>query len=206
MLCIWRFARWLIPSAVAIWCRENFVHLAVAAVLGLGELGALRAAQQLVRMVNVLIQAFENIVPMRAGAAFAGRGFAGLIDFIDCFVLRYSVAIALMLAVIAVCGSELLMFVYGSEFGGYGQYVAAYAAVMLLYLVKNTLATILRAMETTVFEFYSSVSGGIIIAIIALPLVKSFGMPGAFISLAVFECVMILCLSFGFGRRHVARM
>ena len=202
----WRFSRWLIPSAVAVWCREYFVHTAVAAVLGLSELGAIRAAQQLVRMVNVLILAFENIVPMRAGAAFSVNGFAGLVDFIDSFVLRFSAAIALVLVTIALIGGELLGIVYGAEYGGYGQLVAAYAAVMLLYLVRNTLATMVRAMETTVFEFYSSVSGAILITTAALPLVTLFGMPGAFISLAIFECVIILCLSFGFGRRHVARM
>jgi O-antigen/teichoic acid export membrane protein len=202
----WKFSRWLIPSAVAMWCRENFIHTAIAASLGLSELGALRAAQQLVRMVNVLIQAFENIVPMRAGAAFSGDGFAGLVDFIDVFVLRYLAAIACVLAVIMVFGGDFLILVYGVEFGGYGQLVTAYAAVMLLFLMRNTLATILRAMERTVFEFYASVSGAILITFLSLPLVKTFGMPGAFISLAIFECVMILCLSFGFGHRHVARM
>ncbi len=202
----WKFARWLIPSAVATWCRENFVHTAVAAVLGLSDLGALRAAQQLVRMVNVLIQAFENIVPMRAGAAFAGKGFAGLVDFIDVFILRYSAVIALVLAAIALVGGKLLTLVYGAEFSNYGQYVAAYAAVMVLYLVRNSFAMVLRAMERTVFEFFASVSGAAIITLLALPLVTAFGMAGAFISLAIFECVMLLCLSFGFSARRVARM
>ncbi|GBE43909.1 polysaccharide biosynthesis protein [bacterium BMS3Bbin10] len=202
----WYFARWLIPTAVANWCRENFVYTAIAATLGLSAVGALRAAQQLVRMVNVPIQGFDNIVPMRAGAAFAGEGFGGLVDFVDGFVLRYTAAISAMLLVIAIFGNFLLTLIYGAEYAGYEHLVAAYAAIIFLYLVRNVLATMLRAMETTIFEFYASISGAVLVTAGSLPLVRAFGMPGAMVALAMFECVIILSLSFGLQRRHVAGM
>ena len=202
----WCFARWLVPTAVANWCRENFVYTAIASTLGLSEVGALRAAQQLVRMVNVPIQGFDNIVPMRAGAAFAGKGFGGLIDFVDAFVLRYTAAISAVLLVIGVFGNFLLTLVYGAEYAGYEHLVAAYAAIIFLYLVRNVLAIMLRAMETTIFEFYASISGAVLITLISLPLVRTFGMSGAMVALAMFECVIILSLSFGLQRRHVAGM
>lgn len=202
----WRFSRWLMPLAIANWCRENFVHTAVAAGLGLSELGALRAAQQLVRMVNVLIQAFDNIVPMRAGTAFSWNGFAGLVDFIERFVLRYSFGIVCLLVAIALSGGPLMNLVYGAEYRAYGWLVAAYAAVMVLYLMRNLLAIMMRAMETTVFEFYSSICGAVFVTVCAAPLVARFGMAGAFVTLAAFECIMILSLSFGVQKKHVMSM
>ena len=202
----WRFSRWIMPSAIATWCRENFIHTAVAAVLGLTELGALRAAQQLVHMVNILIQSFDNIVPMRAGRAYSGHGFAGLVDFIDGFVLRYSAAIACLLLAIGLFGEQLMLLVYGPGYDAYGSFVAAYAAVMVLYLVRNLLAIMVRAMETTVFEFYSSILGAVFITVCSAPLVSNVGMAGAFIAMAVFESIMIFSLSFSLQSKRILSM
>lgn len=202
----WSFSRWLLVSAIAQWSREHFVHTAVGALLGLAEVGALRAAQQLVRTINVPIQGFDNVVPMRAGAAFVRDGFGGLVDFIDGFMLRYQAAIAMALLVIAMSGDLLLTVIYGESFAGHGYLVAAYAGVLMIYLMRTTVITMLRAMETTSYEFYASVAGGAIVTVLAFPLVREFGIAGSMVALALFEGVVLLFVSLGLRVQQVRAM
>jgi len=202
----WVFSRWLLVSAIAQWSREYFVHTAVGAMLGLADVGALRAAQQLVRVVNVPIQGFDNIVPMRASAAYLQDGFGGLVDFIDGFVLRYQAGIAIALVCIALSGDVLLSTVYGADYAGYGYLVAAYASVLLIYLLRTVVSAMLRAMETTTFEFHASLAAGILIAVTAYPLVQTFGVAGSMAALAMYESVFLMFLSLGLPRQRISAL
>jgi len=196
----WPFSRWLILTAFAQWARDNFVFTAVGAYLGLAEVGALRAAQQLVTAVNVPLQGFDNIVPARASAAYASGGFTGLAGFIGRFVARYMGAVAAVLVLIALSGNWLLASVFGQAYGAYGFLVAGLAFVMLIYLVRNVVTIMLRAMEITVFEFYSALAGAAVIMASSYPLVESWGLAGAVASLALFDGVVLAVLLIGLRR------
>jgi O-antigen/teichoic acid export membrane protein len=201
----WSFSRWLVLTAFAQWAREYFVFTAVGALLGLAEVGALRAAQQLVRVVNVPLQGLANIVPVRAGAAFGERGLDGLIAFMRTFVARYMGAIALALVAIALAGNWLLAMFYGAAYSGYGFVVAAYAFVMIIYLVREMIFIMLRAMETTAFELYSAIAGAAVVIVGSYPLVDLWGLPGALMTLALFEGVITAVLAVGLiGASHQA--
>lgn len=193
----WCFARWLAPSVISLWARENFIYTVVGASMGLAEVGILRAAQQLVTMVNVPLHGFANVVPMRAGAAYSTAGYPGLVDFIGSFVLRYKAGILVLLVVTAIAGEPLLSLVYGPEYAGNGFIVVAFALVMMIYLVKNTIAIMVHAMEATAYEFYASAASVTLMALTIYPLVQAFGVPGAMMSNALYECASLLAISFG---------
>lgn len=196
----WSFSRWLILTAFAQWARDNFVFTAVGAYLGLAEVGALRAAQQLVTAVNVPLQGFDNIVPARASAAYASGGFTGLAGFIGRFVARYMGAIAALLVLIALSGNWLLANVFGQAYEAYGFLVAGLAFVMLIYLLRNVATIMLRAMEFTAFEFYSALAGAAVIMASSYPLVENWGLAGAVTSLALFEGAVLAVLLIGLRR------
>ena len=187
------------------WARENLLYTVVGATLGLAEVGIVRAAQQLVTMVNVPIQGFANIVHVRAAAAYANRGYEGLVDFVGTFVLRYKAAIALCLAAIAALGGPLLTLVFGPEYAGHGTLVAAFALVLMLYLVRNMVSIMVQAMEATEYDFYAAAAGILVMAVTIIPLVNLFGLAGALISYALYECAGIVAISFGIRNRSVAK-
>lgn len=193
----WLFSRWLLVTAFAQWARDNFVFTAVAALVGLTEVGALRAAQQLVMAVNVPLQGLSNIVPARASAAYTERGLSGLVHFFSTFVARYMGLIALGLAAIAVAGEWLLELVYGDAYSGYGYVTAAVAVAMLIYLVRASVSIALRAMESTTFEFYSALAGAITVAVCAYPLVSWWGLPGGLLAIGLYEAVSAAVISLG---------
>ncbi len=193
----WRLARWLLPNSVALWARENFVFAATGAVLGLAEVGALRAAQQLVYAVNVILFGFGNIVPIRASKAYVTGGIDTLLDFIDQFVMRYNALIGVILLLVMLMGEVLITTIYGEIYSGYGFLIRAFALVMLVQLARITVSTILQAMELTAYEFYASTAGFLFVAFASYPLIQNFGMAGAMLSMVLFDGVLLLVISIG---------
>jgi O-antigen/teichoic acid export membrane protein len=193
----WRLARWLLPNSVALWARENFVFTATGAVLGLAEVGALRAAQQIVYIVNVILFGFGNIVPIRASKAFASGGFDGLLDFIDQFVMRYNALISGILLLVMLGGEMFLTSIYGDIYSGYGYLIRGFALVMLVQLARITISTILQAMELTSYEFYASAAGFVLVAVASYPLVRAFGLAGAMLGMVLFDAMLLLVVSVG---------
>ena len=200
----WLFSRWLTLTAFANWARDNFIFTAVGALLGLAEVGALRAAQQLVFAVNVPLQGFSNIVPGRAGAAFAKGGFPGLSQFVATFVVRYMAAIAFVLMAIALSSSWLLAVLFGADYADYGFVVAAFACVMMVYLLRDTASIMLRAIETTAFEFHGALAASLLVVLSAQPLVAAWGLWGALACYGLFECVMLVVLALGLRHCYAA--
>jgi len=196
----WRFARWLAPSVLSLWGRENLLFMSVGAYVGLAEVGILRAAQQLVMMANVPLHGFANVVPMRAAEALERSGYRGLVDFIDRFVLRYMTAILVLVAAIALSGDFVLAFVYGAEYGNAGAVVAAFAMVMSVHLLRNIVGITVHALERTEYEFYASAASIAVLAAVIFPLVQWYGVAGALIGALLYECAALFAVSFGLQR------
>lgn len=196
----WRFARWLAPSVLSLWGRENLLFMSVGAFVGLAEVGILRAAQQLVMMVNVPLHGLANVVPMRAARALEQEGYRGLVDFIDRFVLRYMMAILALVAAIAVSGNFLLAFVYGDEYANAGAVVAAFAMVMCVHLLRSIVGIAVHALERTEFEFYASAASIAVLAAAIFSLVQWYGVAGALVGALLYESAALFAVSFGLQR------
>lgn len=196
----WRFARWLAPSVLSLWGRENLLFISVGAFVGLAEVGILRAAQQLVMMANVPLHGFANVVPMRAAEALERNGYRGLVDFIDRFVLRYMTAILVLVAAIALNGNFILAFVYGAEYANAGTVVAAFAMVMSVHLLRNIVGITVHALERTEYEFYASAASIVVLAAVIFPLVQWYGVAGALIGALLYETAALFAVSFGLQR------
>lgn len=188
----WRFSRWLLASTFAQWGRESLASVAVGHFLGLAEVGILRAAQQLVFAINVPLQALGNVIPVHASRAWAVGGVLGLKQFMTSFAVKFMLPMAALLLVIGLIGETLIAGVYGRSFAGYGYIVTLYAAVVVIYLVKDALVIAIRAMQKTNIEFYANILAAIVGALLVYPLVIAFGMVGALISEGLFIVGVIL--------------
>ncbi len=193
----WRFSRWILATAVARSGQESFASIIVGAVLGLTEVGILRAAQQLVYAINVPLQALGNVIPVHASRAFQDKGWPGLRTFVKSFAIKFMLPMAIFLGVIGALGEPLLKGIYGETYQGYGYVVALYAGVMTIYLLKDALLMVFRAMQRTDIEFYANMFAVVIGVLSAYPLVLAFGIVGALLAEAVF-IIGVIC--FGWHR------
>lgn len=197
----WSFSRWLLGASLSEWVSENFVSVGVGAVLGLAEVGAWRAAQQLVLIVNIPLQGMGNLAPMQASLAYDKEGVQGLMSFMRGFVLRYMAAIGALLAVMALSGEFLLTSVYGEAYAGYGFLVTGFALVMMVLLMRFAASIAIRAMEITSFEFFAYLAGVAFILLATYPLISSFGLIGALGCEVLFNAIVLAVMAAGLRRR-----
>ena len=188
----WVFARWLVASLALIIGRENFVSVAVGSWLGLAEVGVLRAAEQLVMLVNVPLQGLGNLINVRASRAFVEGGASGLLAFLKIVLTFLMLPLAVVLGVIGMFGDTILSTVYGPEYAGYGLVVALYAAAMILELGKACFVYAAWAMHRTRVEFIATVIAAVVSAVLTIPLIAMFGIAGAVLAQIVFVGIAII--------------
>ena len=66
--------------------------------------------------------------------------------------------------------------------------------------MRSTASIMLHAMEITSYEFLASVLGPIATVFLAYPLVRLFGLPGAVMSLFLFEAIMLAVVAVGLNK------
>jgi O-antigen/teichoic acid export membrane protein len=193
----WSFARWLLGSTLINCARESFVSISVGGLLGLTEIGVLRAVQQLVLIINIPLFVMHNTVPAPASRAYGERGFPGLWGYMKGFALKYAVFLCAVLAVIGALGEQLLTAVYGRGYAGYGWLVTVYAAIMIIFLIRDFMAIMVKTTEKTDFDFYASVLGAALSFALLFPLIRKFGLAGALLTEALMHAGMLVIIARG---------
>lgn len=193
----WSYSRWLLGSTLVNCAREGFVNISVGSLLGLTEVGILRAAQQLVLIINIPLFVMHNLVPMSASLAYGERGFPGLLSYMQGFALRYFCLLCAVLIAIGLLGETLLTTVYGKGYAGHGSLVTAYALIMIIFLIRDFMAIMVKTTENTDYDFYASVLGALLCVLLLYPLVRTFGLAGALLNEALMHIGMLLMIARG---------
>jgi O-antigen/teichoic acid export membrane protein len=193
----WSFSRWLLGSTLISSARESFVGVSIGGLLGLTEVGALRAVQQLVQITNIPVFVLHNTIPARASRAYGESGFAGMLSYMRGLALRYVGFLGAVLLTVGAFGGPLLALLYGEAYASYGYLVVAYVLITTVFLVRDFVTIIVRTTEKTDADFMTSAVGlGISLALL-YPLVHAFGLPGAVLAEACAHVGMLLTIGAG---------
>ena len=119
----WRMARWL-GSEALIGLAAGVLFLATAgALLGPAAVGALKAAQNLMGIAQVLLFALENVVPRRAAQHYHQSGIFALIRYLV-RVASFGGAVTLCVTAFFALAPEFwLRMIFGEEYASYGNLV-----------------------------------------------------------------------------------
>ena len=200
----WKFSRWLLGSTLITTAREILVSVSVGSLLGLTEVGVLRAVQQLVLIINVPLFVMHNTVPIHASRAYGELGFAGLVAYMKGFAARYFCFLCGILLLIGAFGEPLLTLVYGQAYAGNGGLVTAFALITIVFLVRDFIALMVKTAESTDFDFYASVAGALVTAVLLFPLVGWLGLAGALLTEACMQAGMLAIFARGLARHWSA--
>jgi O-antigen/teichoic acid export membrane protein len=112
----WRMGRDLWVSLQLQWANNNGLLLLGAWLIGPQVAGAVRAVQTLVGPLNVVLQAMDNVVPVRAAGRHKADPIAGLSVYLGGIARSGGVLLVAGSVVIAIFGASAIRFVYGVEF------------------------------------------------------------------------------------------
>jgi O-antigen/teichoic acid export membrane protein len=133
---------WMLTSALLQWTAGNFYVLAAGWWLGAGALGALRLAQYIFGLLNVLLQALENYALPRAANLHNQQ--AALQQFMKNMFKQSALLILPVLLLLAVFGNQVMALAGGKEFQAFGYLMAGLSCIYLLNLLAYPLRIALR--------------------------------------------------------------
>lgn len=174
----WRSARWLVLSGSVQWVLSYSGLLVTAGLFGPKVLGALRAAQSVLAVLNVVREALENIVPPLVGKALAERGMPGLQGALGRAMLFACLAGAAVVVGLWLLGPWLLHQLYGGEILEYDWVIVWYSFAFPMALMSVVLGCAFRALERTRAVFLAALVGGCLNLLVVYPAAVAFGVAG----------------------------
>ena len=174
----WHSARWLVLTGSVQWVLSYSGLLVTAGLFGPKVLGALRAAQSLLAVLNVVREALENIVPPLAGKAFVERGMPGLHRTLGRAMLFAGLTGGATVIGLGLFGPWLLHQLYGGEILEYDWVIIWYAFAFPMALTSLVLGCAFRALERTRPVFVASFVGGCFNLLAVYPAAAAFGVAG----------------------------
>ncbi len=174
----WRFARWLVASAVLQWGIGNFFLIVVASVIGAPAVGGYRAVQNIIGVTHILLFGLENVVPPQASRHFYAGGRRALFAYlrkVACLGGGMTLGLALL---IAAAPEFWLNLVFGGDYVAYAYILPWMALCNPIVFLNFPLRVGLRTLEETRPVFTSYLFATCLNLATAYPLVGYFGLFG----------------------------
>ena len=188
----YHFSSWLLGTSILQWLSGNFFLVAAASILGTTAVGAVRMAQNLVGLCNVLFLAMENIVPAEAAQHFLKNGYNGLTGYLKTSSKQAGSFIVAILLGMSIATPWLIPLLYGSEYVDYSYVVWGYCLLYVFVFLGYPLRYYFRTLHTTKPIFIAYILGGGFSLIAAFPLVKMGGLMGFLFGLIVSQILTLV--------------
>ena len=186
----WRFARWLVATALLQWFGANYFFLAAGALLGTPAVGALKAAQGIVGVLHVLFLTVENVMPVRAARLLGEKGVGALRRYAgEVYLVGGSVTVATAL-VVAIAPQFWLGLFYGAAYADYGGVLQGYAALYVVVFLGLPVRIMLRTFEITRPIFTAYAINALLSVALAHLAVARFGLAGVIGGLMLLQIIM----------------
>lgn len=141
-----RLSRDLFVANQVRWLGDQGILLIGTSVVGVTEVGGLRATQSLAGPVNLILTSLDNVLPIKIGELLKTKGTAGAYSYIRSAILFSCTTMGAILVPIAIWGRPILRIVYGPA-------VVAFYIPMLLQLANMVVGVATRLW----FYFYRGV-------------------------------------------------
>lgn len=188
----WMIGKWLTGSAILRWVSGNLFILASGGMLGVAAAGALKAAQNILGLVQILFQALENYLPVTASRHFKVGGVQALRKFLGQATLRGGVVMTtLVIGFIAFPEFWLALF-YGDQYLEFGYVVQGFAVAYLLIYLYIPSECALRTLGRARAIFIATALASVIALASVYTLISEFGIVGALLGIIIVHATKLL--------------
>ncbi|GAB2557099.1 lipopolysaccharide biosynthesis protein [Spirosoma aerophilum] len=180
---------WMLLSALTQWFAGNYFIVAGGWLLGAATLGALRLAQYIFGLLNVLLQALESYVVPRA--ALVAHSPATLRAYLQGVLLKSLLGLLPALLLLVVGAEPLLRLVGGSDYQTFSYVMYGLSAVYVLVVCSYPIRIILRVRFLTKQYFAGYVLATVFSLSSASWLVSAYQLTGILIGLFLTQAILI---------------
>ena len=189
-------AGWLVGGHLAAWASDtSFLFLVVGAVLGPAQLGAARAVQTIVQVMNVLLQSLENFAPSSATRALIGGGGSALLDYLWRLGILGGTILTATTAALLLFADPIMQLVYGRTFPEQHLLIAIFGGFLILAHVILASLYGLRALNMMRGAFFAQAAVAVVALTVVLYAVPTLGLIGGLAILLLLRMVLAWILS-----------
>jgi O-antigen/teichoic acid export membrane protein len=145
----WRMGRDLLMAIQLQWANSQGLLLIGAWFLGPQAAGAVRAMQSVAGPFNVLFQAMENVIPIRAAQHYAESRLAGLRHYLTRVMQGGALLLGVPLLLIVVFSRPLVAFVFGAQWTPFAVLLAWQAGYLFCTFFFRVSMYFFRTVECT---------------------------------------------------------
>jgi O-antigen/teichoic acid export membrane protein len=182
------------------WGTTNLYIAVAGAVLGTTAVGAIRTAQLILGMCNILIFGMENFALVRAAQNFGEGGTAALLRYLERIAVFGGLVIG-GIALVAAVTPEFWLGLIKEEYQGYGYLVRWWALFSFISFARMPIEFGLRTIERTRTMFWAHFVGALFSVVTVYPLINNFGLTGVMAGIGLIIFIRILLLLYGFQRQ-----
>jgi O-antigen/teichoic acid export membrane protein len=193
-----RFAGWLLAASSVSWSTASLPMTVAAAALGSWAAGALKAAQTMMGVTNVIVEGTELIALNWAATDFNRAGASGLFTSLRHVTALVGIPTVVVTGLAAASPDLWLRLIFGTGYVGYGELVRWFAVTYLLFALATPMRIGLNAIAHTRPHLVASVLSAVVAMLAVYPLVHAFGISGAAIATMMASAAGTLALALGF--------
>ena len=201
----WAVARWLVGVPIVTMGQDTVVWIFAGVLFGDMAVGGLRATQYLFGPVLVLMAAMENVIPVRAAAAYGAGGLPALRAFLWRAGVALGLTVAGFLLLTTVPSRFLLGFVFGPSYAAYYVVAVVFGIATACMTARDYLSQYFRAIQKTEAIFYSFIVGAVVVLAAIYPLSYSLGLLGLALATLAGQAFSLVYLLVAIRRHHTAR-
>lgn len=187
----WQLSQWLLLTVLVVWAAGQLYPFLLAS-LGPVAVATFMASRNLLNVVNLLVQSFDNYLPSRLTALLVDNGPDALRRHLWTTLMQVGSLGLLFLALIWLAADPLLNAVYAGNYNGSGDVLRMLAIGSFCALMGMAVGAYSLAMHDTRAPFLANLGAAAVTATVGLWLVKTHGISGAAMGLALSSATALL--------------
>ena len=200
----WYFSKWMGATVVLQWLSGHIFFFVSGLIVGVSSVGVMRAAHNIMGIMNIVFQALENIIPINASNKLHILGPIRLKEYMYKVIILGLILNALILILVSYDPNSIMSIFYGNKYNDYGDLLIIcafiYASVFISLVLRMWLRTLEQPKEIFV-SYWWMVSVG---CIIVYPIIINYGVHGAMIGILITNIIIIVRLVIGLMRFRCA--
>lgn len=197
-----REGKWLFFTAITQWWSGNLFVLASGIYLGAGALGALRLAQSLLGILNVLLQTFENyVLPQTAFKILSSTENA--ISYLGGMSQKAALLFLPVLGCTFLFAEQIMVIAGGTEYSAFADVLRGMSLLYVFIFLGQPIRLIIRALLLNQHFFYAYLISLSFALVFGHPLLSNYGLSGAIAGLIGSQILLMAYWSFVLYKKNI---
>ena len=197
---IWSFSKWLMYSLFFNWFNSNYIFFITAILIGNKEVGAIRAAQNIIGISHVLFQVIENTLPIKLSLILKNFGKLKLKSYLKSTYYYFISFMTLLGLLLFIFSDYLIVLIYKNFDTNIKVALLYFIPIYIILATSSCLRSALKALENTKAIFWGNLIGALIIIILSNFVIEQYQLKGSMICFLTIQLIMMILLMFSYSK------